>query len=252
LERNIAEAGKETERIKASALQAKQESDKEIALLNQQTTELSADAEKSRLAIVSAQADVAKANAASKDAVAKVAGAEARSAEASAKAEAFRLDIAKANESAKQAEARAAQANLELARLKTPRSLSAEQQERIVSRLTRFAHQRFSLNVYPDSESISLATLIDSMLKHAGWERVTSQSGDIVSTVAGETAGQISGDGVQAFIGEDNEAAIPALTSVASALSENGLPCSPYKTAQLNSKTLVAILLAIGKKPQNP
>lgn len=77
------------------------------------------------------ESKIAESDARAKTAEAQVATAMAASEEASAKAELFRRDIARANESAVKAEAQvasaqaeAAKANLEVARLKLPRSLS--------------------------------------------------------------------------------------------------------------------------------
>jgi hypothetical protein len=229
LQQQSAEARKEAEQIKANAAKARQESDGRIAALTTQ-------GEGFRL-------DIAKSEERTKLA-------EQHASEANAKSESFRLDIAKANESAKQAEARAAEATLALERLKAPRTLSIEQQTRIREKLRKFAGQKFDFNVYPESEPMALATMFDAILKSAGWERIDSQSGAIVVTVAGSTAGTAYLNGVEVFVGPDNEDAIPVLAELASAISENGIPCIPHKLDELKGKTPKAILIAVGNKPQ--
>jgi len=207
--------------------------------------------------IAEAQRGSAEANERATKAQESLSLAEQHSAEANAKAEGFRLDIAKANEGAARAQAQvagataeAAKANLELARLKTPRTLSAEQLNRLTLRMRRFTGQKFSFNVYPDAESMALAAMVDSALKSAGWERIPSQSGDVVVTVAGETAGTAYLNGIQAFVGPEDNGSVPALVELASAMSDSGIPCTPHKTDQLRGKTPMAILVAIGNKPQ--
>lgn len=208
--------------------------------------------------IAESQRGSAEANERALEAQHSLASAEQHAKEADAKAEGFRLNIAKANESAEEARAQvaaataeAAKANLELAKLKTPRTLSVEQQNRVTARLRRFAGQRFDFNVYPDSEPMALATIIDSVLKAAGWERIPSQSGDVVVTLAGETAGTAYLNGVQAFVGPDDKGSLAALEELAAAMSDNGIPCAPHKTDQLKGKTPAAILIAVGNKPQS-
>jgi hypothetical protein len=132
--------------------------------------------------VKTAEAQVASANAASKDAVERIAAADARSSEASAKAESFRLEIAKANERAVLAQAQvagataeAAKANLELVKLKTPRSLSEEQQERIKSKIKPFSGIPFDLWVSTDSDSTALMEIIDAILSSAGWKIVPTE-----------------------------------------------------------------------------
>jgi hypothetical protein len=109
--------------------------------------------------------------------------AEEHAAEASKKAESFRLQIADSNERAAKAEQHAAEANLALERLKTPRTLNGEQQQRIVDKLKPFAGQRFSPLIFPDGESISLLRVIEGILDRAGWVKNNIPVGDM--TVAG-------------------------------------------------------------------
>lgn len=205
--------------------------------------------------IAEAQQGSAEANERALKAQQSLASAEQHAREADAKAEGFRLDIARANESAAKAQAQvagataeAAKANLELARLKEPRRLSTEQQNRVAARLRQFAGQKFDFNVYPESEPMALATMFDSMLKAAGWQRIPSRNGDIVVTVGGETAGTAYLQGIEIFIGPDDDSSVRALTELASAVSANGIPVTPHKLDQLKGKPN-AIMVAVGNKP---
>lgn len=72
--------------------------------------------------------------------------------------------IADAGARAAEAEARTAQANLEIARLTTPRQLSPDQQHHIVSALKAFAPQKFSLAVSPEPEPLNLLANLKNLL----------------------------------------------------------------------------------------
>lgn len=77
---------------------------------------------------------------------------------------------AEANERAKEAEARAAEANLELEKLRTPRTLAPEQKKRLIAALKPFADTWIELFSYPgNDEARRLRDQIAEVLKEAGW-----------------------------------------------------------------------------------
>jgi hypothetical protein len=81
------------------------------------------------------------------------------------------------------ANANAAQANLELARMKAPRTLSEEQRERVISVLKPFAETQFDIGlVQGDPEATEFMTVIEVVLQKAGWKQVDWNGGDIVMT----------------------------------------------------------------------
>lgn len=170
-----------------------------------------------------AEAQIASADAASKDAVAKVAIAEARVAEASAKAESFRLDIARAEEAASQAKAQVAQAtaeaakaNLELAKIKSPRSVTDPLA--LTEALKAFGGTEYLIvGCFQDQDSIDLLKQIDQVLTDAGWKRgkIPSQNsfGDIVLNISKDFAVPISSrSGV--FVAAQSKEQIEALKMV--------------------------------------
>ena len=82
--------------------------------------------------------------------------------EAETKIEQSRRDAAEAN-------ARAEEAQLELARITEPRTISPEAQQTLIDRLKPFAGQRYDLTVFADSESQKLLWSIYRTLNEAGW-----------------------------------------------------------------------------------
>ena len=116
----------------------------------------------------------------------RIASAEAQSAEAVEAAETAKLEraglelrVADANARAERAGADAAQARLELARLKAPRTIPPEHQERFATALREFPNQPYELaGAGLDREVRTFLTELDGMLADIGWKRVPSQKGD--------------------------------------------------------------------------
>ena len=186
----------------------------------------------------------------------KITAAQAEAAGAMKIAESERLvraelesQVAVADARAAEANAVASQARLELAKLKQPRTIAPEEQEKIIAALKEFAGQNFGFSVFGDPESLALLRALDAMLKSAGWLRVSSQIGAIVVEASGNTAGTSHDSGVTAFFGPDNLDARAALLALSKALTIAGIPCQPRRTEQLRDKTPKAILINIGKKP---
>ena len=185
----------------------------------------------------------------------KITAAQAEAAEAMKIAESERLARAELESQVAAAEARAAEANavasqarLELEKIKEPRTIAPEDQEKIIAALKEFAGQNFGFSVFGDPESLALLRVLDAMLKSAGWLRVPSQIGAIVVDAAGNTAGTSHNSGVTAFFGPDNPDARAALLALSRALTIAGIPCQPSRTEQLRDKTPKAILINVGKK----
>ena len=186
----------------------------------------------------------------------KITAAEAAAAEAKKIAESERLARAEMESQVAAAEARAAEANvvasqarLELAKLKEPRTIAPEDQDKIIAALKEFAGQNFGFSVLADPEPLALLRVLDAVLKSAGWLRVPSQISAIVVDVAGNTAGTSHDSGVGAFVGPDNREAEAALSTLSRVLTAAGIPCRSGRIEQLQDKTPKAIIIDVGKKP---
>ena len=186
----------------------------------------------------------------------KITAAQAEAATAVKIAESERFARAKLESQVAAAEARAAEANvvasqarLELAKLKEPRTITPEDQEKIIAALKEFKGQNFGFTVFPEPEPLALLRVLDAVLKSAGWLRVPSQIGDIVVDAAENTVGTAHDSGVAAFIGPDNRDAEAALLNLSRALTGAGIPCRSRRTEQLRDKTPKANIINVGKKP---
>ena len=186
----------------------------------------------------------------------KITTAQAEAAEAMKIAESERLARAELESQVASAEARSAEANvvasqarLELAKLKKPRTIAPENQQKIITALKEFAGQNFCFSVFPDPEPLALLQSLDAVLKSAGWLRVPSQIGNLALHVAGNTAGTSHDTGVAVVVGPDNRDAEAALRSLSKALTTAGIPCRLGQTEQLRDKTPKAISIDVGKKP---
>jgi hypothetical protein len=140
----------------------------------------------------------------------------------------------------------AAALNLELERIKAPRSLDASQQTRMVEQLKPFAGQEYSFNVFPDPEPISLMQIIDNVLKNAGWVRIRSQLGDIET----QGAGHATDTGLQIGIKPTSDNALRNLAILlASMFTTEGIPAVAAQIAELKNDKVINI--NVGKKPVN-
>jgi hypothetical protein len=194
------------------------------------------------------QAQIADANARAKQSEAESAKAMEASAASDAKAEGFRLQIAKANESAEGARADAAKTNLELAKIKTPRTLGREQLDRIRATASLFKGTPFDLWVNLDSDSTALMYLLDEVLRSAGWIFTQSRGGVSFDNKAVIMASS----GVVIEIAEerrpDFEHAASLLTS---ALIAEGISAVAHANSSDPAKNKSVLHVMIGSKPTN-
>jgi hypothetical protein len=224
-------------------------------------TELATAVAKAREAdarIAEAQRGSAEANERALKAQQSLASAEQHAKEADAKAEGFRADIAKANEGAALAQAQvadataeAAKANLELARIKLPRSLNQEQQRRIADVLTRFTGTNFAFLAFGDPESLALLGDIDSALQQAHWNRVASPpnfGSDIGFNTARGMVSQINDVGLKVYFPADVPAMESIVRGIAAAISSEGVPCEPHFSDRMRGYTPRMILISVGQK----
>ena len=191
------------------------------------------------------------------EAAATIASADARAEEAKAKSEEARKETAKAlvqaaaiSERANALELEVANARLALAKLKTPRSLTTEQQKRLAVKLKEFEGTPFDFFVHTDPEAIDLMWQIADVLKVSGWIHHPVTSLAVVYRVHGKPeAGIVSFTGLEIQIDEsrraDWERAVLAL--------ETGLKAEGIitKAIALTDKTESpnAIHIKVGKKP---
>ncbi len=84
--------------------------------------------------------------------------------------------IADANARAEEAKRDAAKANLELTRIKLPRTLTDEQQKDLTDEMKAYSGQWFSLSSVQDPEAIDLVRVIGVCLQKAMWEKLEPES----------------------------------------------------------------------------
>ena len=170
-------------------------------------------------------------------------------AEAGAEIEQAKGKAAEADARAAEANALAEQARLELAKLKQPRTISPEHQDRMVHVLKKYAGQSYSFIAYEDSEAHALLEQLDRILRQASWSRIPSLAGVIVRNIAGDTVGQSANSGVAVYMGPNYPEGRNALLSLSALLSDAGIPCQPNRDPEWGDKEREAIIIEIGKKP---
>ena len=210
----------------------------------------------------------------SKDVIAdreqRIASAEAQSAEAVEAAETAKLEraglelrVASANERAERAGADAAQARLELARLKAPRTIPPEHQERFATALRKFPGQPYELaGAGQDREVRTFLTELDGMLTDFGWRRVPSQKGDYSMFISDTLVGMpvVADVGVTVLVWqtgpeERNDEAIPSVerrmkagVDLVNLLNQAGIS-SDLRIFDTTVENRDSVRIEIGRKP---
>ena len=186
-----------------------------------------------------------------------IAAAQAESAKAIQMAETERRARAELESQVAAAEARAAEANraaseaqLELAKLKSPRTLAPEDQAKVIADLKAFAGQKYSVAVFQDPEALALLRVLNTMLNSAGWIQVDPPYRTVLISVGEIKAAPSFGSGVIATIGRDGGASAAAWRALCDGLSRAGLPCRPAtRSSEPQDKSPNTIVIDIGKKP---
>jgi hypothetical protein len=127
--------------------------------------------------------------------------------------------LADALQRAADAKQEAVEATRELVKLKTPRSLSDEQQKRIISKLKPFAGTPFDLWVSGDTDSTTLLRTIRALLNSAEWKLNSPDGAGLIF----DNAGLTSTSGVQIHVPKEHAEWIPAILAFKNALSAEGI-----------------------------
>jgi hypothetical protein len=153
--------------------------------------------------------------------------------------------IADAGARAAEAEARTAQANLEIARLTTPRQLSPDQQQHIVSALKAFAPQKFSLAVSPETEPLNLLANLKNLLLLSGWIQTPPTGfGDIA---IGDAASAIGNGVIPRFASSAIPRTREAANALAAALNAQGIESKVESDPRVHDPSEINLL--VGSKP---
>ena len=158
------------------------------------------------------------------------------------KEEYLKRDLANTTERAAKAELRAAEANLELAKLKAPRTLTAKQKNRITEKVNKFPGTTFEVITYPgEPEPVAFSNIIADILVQAGWLlNPNHSSGSLLGLASGVIV--VVGKQAGAKAEEAGIVLLEALISegVAAKLGHESLQINPIK---------IAIKIQVAKKP---
>ena len=149
-----------------------------------------------------------------------------------------------------EARERAREAELELAKLKTPRTLTPDGRRRVAAMLQKFAGQEFEGQVAPGSEDARpLWEELDQALRAANWVRVAPSGLAVGDPPAGIPLSPNSGVTVFVTASRANELA-PTAHALAAALMAEGLIAGVTASAgpRMEQRPNV-IVIEIGRKP---
>ena len=151
----------------------------------------------------------------------------------------------------KDKDARISEANLGLARLKAPRSLTLAQQERIGEKLKSFSGTRFDTALYSDPETDKFLIQVEDALKSAGWTEIDWKGGDLVYTRKNRpNAGLVSVPGVIIQMHPEHVKEFwGAAETLVSALSSEGISAKAEPGIGPPNDNQNAMHILIGKKP---
>jgi len=82
------------------------------------------------------------------------------------------VEIASTNERAARAEEQAAKANLELEKLRTPRTIGSHDRAEIIEAIKEFSGTPYDLSAGTDSESVQFMKTMQSLLNDSGWKQL--------------------------------------------------------------------------------
>jgi hypothetical protein len=144
-----------------------------------------------------------------------------------------------------EANQKALEAQVELARLKAPRTLSPKQQERITSKIEQFSGQEYAIGVSTSSDAVSFSDLIDTLLKAAGWKKVAPLG---AVTVHGAAFALTAIAGIRVQVAPSQKAEYEPIADVlASALAFEGIEASAATSLDVEKRP-TAIQIIIGNK----
>ena len=168
-----------------------------------------------------------------------------------AETEASKAAIAEAN-------ARALEAQAQLAKFKSPRSMTPEQQSRISTKLGIFKGTRFDMAVLPgDPEAALFLGQISKTLQSSGWEWIefAHPTGPLQFTYTWPglpNVGQLGGVGIDIFINSDHFSEFASVSqALATILAEEGFSNGKVGSAvpEQGIPNHDTIHIIIGKKP---
>jgi hypothetical protein len=210
---------------------------RELAVSRERTASLEKQSGESKTAIAKANADAAQSLASAKQAEANLAGANSRAEEARAdaakayarsdeakvesaksfeRATEAQKHLAESNERAAHAEQKAAEAKLSLEKFKAPRVLSLQEQQLIISKVSKFVGQEYTITTFWDlKEPLAFSNQLHQVLLTSDWKYIPPGEGG--SFLLGGIAG------VQVWVHPDADLPVKdAATALVSALEEVG------------------------------
>lgn len=156
--------------------------------------------------------------------------------------ERLKREIASTNLRAEQANAEAAKANLELERLKAPRKLTLDQQDRIFNRAKAFGGTTFEIVTFPwEPEAAGFANTIADILVRSGWNLNPNK---VKNSILGHASGVVVVVGKQS--GQAGQQIGHALLE--SLISEGVIARLITSSLQINP-TSITIQIQVGTKP---
>jgi hypothetical protein len=162
----------------------------------------------------------------------------------------LKKELGATGERAARAIERATKAELDLAKLKAVRTLDAEQQQRMITKLAQFPGTPFVLSVNPDAESIDFMGIVAATLMAAKW--VWEPAPKNVDRVGHLQAALWYRSGIAVTIRSANQTKLMlAADGLASALEAEGFKVETGLVPAMVAGNPNAVHVIVGSKPLN-
>jgi hypothetical protein len=137
---------------------------------------------------------------------------------------------------------------LALEKFRAPRNLTSEQQQNVIDGIKGFAGQQYCALLSAGADTQSFWTLLNAVLRRAGWRRVSSGGLEVGNPPAGVGINLLPGVYV-GYAAEEDEGRTAAAAKLAAALNLAGISAAAGvdTVATQDQRT---IRIAIGVKPQ--
>ena len=152
-----------------------------------------------------------------------------------------------------EANARALEARLQLEQFKAPRTITSEQQGRIVERMAKYPGTKFLVATLLDSEASDLVISIEDSLGRSGWKQLDWQVGMAISRVNRPKLGLSLDRGITVIVDrQSRDLLMPIAEDLVAALNAEGIEAKARTAAEISPTNPEAINIAVGSKPPLP
>ncbi len=146
-----------------------------------------------------------------------------------------------------ESDARTKEAELALAKIRTPRSLDPEAKARVVAKIKPFSGQEYAFSLTLGFDAIGFLEILDAVLKEAAWVKV-APLGDVVTGGGAASVSLFKSPGIRVQVSPMTDAHDAGARALATALAKEGIEAEAAASHDVDKRP-TAIQIVIGLKP---